>query len=155
MRFEIRSTQRAVPKAKLVYRSMDMAFAVEPQFAGFTSVVINDLNLEINQAGKVVQVWGYCPYPGWVKLKVLPPQADPSEVFVVNDEPFRSGVSLRVNPDRPWPILVDQTSGWVCLDSGEGVASAAEILSGVVLGLSDLKQLSAVYLKPEFLPPLQ
>jgi hypothetical protein len=116
---------------------------------------VNELSLEVDESGKLITVWGYCPYASWVTSKVTPPIADFGEVFVVSDEPVSRGVSQSVNPDRRWQVFVDRESGWVCLDSGHSTACSAEILPGVVLGLGADQRLASVYLKPKRLPELR
>jgi hypothetical protein len=138
----------------LIYRPEDFSFDVEPALGGFTSVVVNELSLEVDETGKLIKVWGYCPYPTWVKSTILPPRADLLEVFAISDERFLMGVSQSVNPDQRWPVLIDQQSGWVCLNSGSTTTSFAEVLPGAVLGLDDQQHLSAVYLRPRNLPQL-
>ena len=43
----------------LVYREEDYSFDIEPHDGfGFTSIMINDLQMEIDDDGKIVYVWG-------------------------------------------------------------------------------------------------
>jgi hypothetical protein len=138
----------------LIYRPRDFSFDVEPRLPGFTSVVVNDLSLEVDENGKVMKVWGYCPHVEWIRSRVLPGSADRLEVFAIGDQPFLRGVSQGVNSEC-WPVFVDQQSGWVCLDSGRVASSYAEILEGAILALDDRQQLAVVYLKPKRLPQIQ
>jgi hypothetical protein len=136
----------------LIYRPGEFSFDIEPQQGSFTSVIVNELNLEVDEHGKLISVWGYCPYLAWEKSTISPPHADRLEVFAVSDKPFLMGLSLSVDPGRRWPVFVDQQSGWVCLDSRRTAISYAEVLTGVVLGFDAHDQLAAIYLKPLELP---
>jgi hypothetical protein len=155
MRFRIGSRPSRLTDSVLVYRPDEFSFDVEPQLAGFTSVVVNELSLEVDETGKLIKVWGYCPHLAWAKSTVMPPRADRFEVFAISDERFLGGVSQSVNSDRRWPVLVDPQSGWVCLESGRTATSYAEVSTGVILGLDDDQQLAFVYLKPKRLPELR
>jgi hypothetical protein len=155
MRFRFGSRPDRLSGRQVVYRPNDLSFDVEPPQAGFTSVVVNELSLEVDESGRVTSVWGYCPYPAWARSKVTPPHADFLEVFAVSSEQFLRGVSQSVNLDERWPVFVDQQSGWVSLDSGRPATQLAEVLPGAVLGLDDNQQLAALYLKPDRLPQLR
>jgi hypothetical protein len=154
MRFRTGDYPRTSTDATLVYRPDDFAFDIEPPQDGFTSVVVNDLSLEVDPSGKLIKVWGYCPHVSWIKSKVAPPTAAALELFAISDEPFLPGVSQRVNTDERWPVMVDQQSGWVCLDSGRSATTCIQILSGAILCLDCDQKLTAVYLKPARLPKL-
>jgi hypothetical protein len=154
MRFRIGSHPRGSTDNTLVYRPEDFSFDVEPHLTGFASVLVNDLSLEVNETGKLIKVWGYCPHHAWTKSTVVPPSAKNLEVFAVSSERFLSGVSQSVNSDRRWPVYFDAQSGWVCLDSGRTATSYAEVLNGVIIGLDDHQQLAVVHLKPKSLPKL-
>ena len=155
MRFRIGSRPGRLNDGVLVYRSSDLAFDIEPSQGDFTSVVVNELSLEVDEWGKLIGIWGYCPHAAWAKSRVTPPRAELLEVFAVSDEPFSRGVSQSVNPDWRWPVFVDQQSGWVSLDSGRSAIDAAEVLPGVILSLDDDQRLAVVYLKPDRLPELR
>jgi hypothetical protein len=154
MRFRFGSSPSRLTDRVLIYRPAEFSFDVEPELGGFTSVVVNELSLEIDEAGKIIKAWGYCPHLAWVKATIVPPRADLREVTVISDETFLRGVSQSVNADRRWPVLVDEKLGWVCLDSGNTATSFAEIFPGLALGLDEGQRLSAIYLKPKCLPQL-
>ena len=46
----------------LIYRDEDYSFDVEPLYGtGESSIMINDLQLEIDHEGRVLYAWGLCP----------------------------------------------------------------------------------------------
>jgi hypothetical protein len=57
----------------LVYRPEDYSFDVEPHDGtGFTSIMINDLQLEIDDEGKIIYVWGLCPLIQYKETEEVP-----------------------------------------------------------------------------------
>jgi hypothetical protein len=59
MRFRVDYSTEASTNRVLVYRPEEFSFDMEPPPTGaFTSVLVDDLNLEIDADGKVLSVWG-------------------------------------------------------------------------------------------------
>lgn len=153
MRFRLEELRSDTPDDRqLVYRVDDLSFDVEPGQNGFTSILVNELSIEIEESGKISSVWGYCPYPSWIKSKIAPPSANRSSAFAIGDAPFLMGVSQKANTDGRWQVFVDWQSGWVSLDSGHQIKRSVEIFSGAILGLDCNQQLVTVYLRPDRLP---
>ena len=154
MRFRISLSAALSSNVELVYRPNDYAFAVEPQpNGGITSAVVNTLSLELDPTGKIIHVWGYCPYMGWKDGNLIPPTTQNAVEFFIPDSPLLRGVSISINDGRnPWPVFVDRSSGWVRVTSDRVAVSSAEIMQGVIVELTEDGSLSALWLKPKGLP---
>jgi hypothetical protein len=152
MRFQVVQPSGRIPNNMLVYRPEDYSFDVEPlPEETFTSVVVNDISLEVSSFGIIVSVWGLCSHLKWQPAKLTPPKATLGEVIVVRDDPFRRGVSIGVN-DEYWPVFADTESGWVKIVGNCKGAVFVEVLRGAILEIGSSEQLCAVWLKPEKLP---
>ena len=155
MKFRMVSRTSAIPNNMLVYRADEFSFDTEPApVAGFTSILVNDLNLEVDDAGRVISVWGVCPHMQWKRASLTPPVADVGEAFVISEAPLKRGVSTRINPQNRWSALADPTSGWICIKSENVPDSATEILSGVILGTSQGGDFYSIWLRPEHFPKM-
>jgi hypothetical protein len=99
-----KSTDR-IPNNSLVYRPEEYSFDVSPvPEGGISSVLFDDLNLELNNAGKVISVWGLCPHTRWKRAVLSPPQSSFGEIVFVSDSPPVAGISVRLNKDRFAPF---------------------------------------------------
>jgi hypothetical protein len=155
MKFRTVSRTDVVPNNILVYRTDEFSFDTEPApVAGLTSILVNDLNLEVDGAGRVISVWGVCPHTRWERASLAPPVADLGEAFVISEAPLSRGVSMRINPQNRWNTFADPTSGWVCIRGDNLCESAIKILPGIVLETSRGGDLCAVWLKPEHFPAM-
>jgi hypothetical protein len=151
MHFEVAFPANRITNNALVYRQDEYSFDVVPQRENFTSVLINDINLELNREGRVVQVWGYCPYMTWKPATLAPPQAEFGDVIFFPDSPLKGGVSTRLTRER-WPVFVDRSSGWVHVDGGCKAATAVKILTGVIVQVDLEGNLCGIWLSPPELP---
>jgi hypothetical protein len=138
----------------LVYRSDEYSFDVEPPSRnGSASVLVNDINLELDETGRVVSLWGLCPHTRWRPKKLVTPASIQGQAqFNGSDMPLRVGESVRLNKDA-WPVFVDTNSGWVSLDGGRTASRFIESLAHVLLGLDSNGDIVSLWLKPLKLPP--
>jgi hypothetical protein len=148
MHFEAIFPTSRIANSSLIYRANEYSFDVVPVPNGFTSVLVNDLNLEVDEHGRVVSVWGVCPYPAWNDTALSPPGAEFGDAIFVPDTPLQRGVSLRLNEERTWPVLADKSSGWVHIDGGCRNAKAIRILTGVILEIDKSGNLCGIWLRP-------
>lgn len=154
MKLKISVPVTGMPSGISVYRSAEYSFDVHPSSTGsFTSLLVNNLSLELNAEGKVISVWGLCPHVRWTSASLVPPEAEFAEVFVADPGSLVAGVSEHINGPGHWPVLVDRQTGWVCVRGSEG-AVAAKILNGVAIEIANTGELSALWLKPDQLPKL-
>jgi hypothetical protein len=155
MRFQVTNLEHRIPNNSLIYRPEDYSFAVTPVPDGsHTSVLFDDLNLELNAAGKVISIWGLCPHTRWKESVLIPPQAEFGEVIFVPDSPLARGISVQLNKEKYLTVLVDKTSGWIHVIGDGTVASNIKILDGIIFGLTQQGNLCEIWLKPEKLPDL-
>jgi hypothetical protein len=154
MKFQIVSRTSAIPNNKLIYRADEFSFDIEPTpIGGFTSILVNDLNLEVDDAGRVISLWGLCPYTQWKRSSLISPVADVGKAaYVTSQVPLKRGVSMRINPRQRWSIFADPGSGWVCVRSGNTPDFATEIFSGIILETSEGGDLCSIWLRPEHFP---
>lgn len=90
--------------ARLVYVTPDRAFDVVPTIGGgFTSLTINEVQIEVDDSGILLYVWGYCPRESWLssKLEIAKGKQSRGEWF---GEELAPGVSRELNPDSRWPV---------------------------------------------------
>jgi hypothetical protein len=154
MLFKITSKDTVVPNNSLVYRSDEYSFDVEPPMSGgSTSILINDLNLEIDYTGKLLFIWGLCPYLKWVKTELVQPKFTGGEIVFVPDDPPKKGVSIRLFEQKS--VFVDKKSGWVYIPLNDCEnTSSITIIQGVVIDIGVNGDLSAIWLRPNKLPLL-
>jgi hypothetical protein len=155
MKFRVDKAVRQLSNSILVYKPDEFSFDFEPgENRWFTSVLIDDVSLEVDESGKIRAVWGLCPHSRWIKTKLSPPDAELRDVYVLPDEPFSSGVSVRLNRKRYLPVYVDSASGWVHIPGEQTPTSSISPLRDVILELTDQDEFGSLWLKPERLPPL-
>lgn len=142
--------------ASLIYRPDEYSFDTKPAPAvTHTSILVNDLNLELDPSGKVVSIWGLCPHTGWQAKTLMPPvEAQPGSVLVLSNRDLCTGVSVRLNPAKRFTTYVDSASGWIQVQGESAAADSVIIIPGVILELDRQGGLSSLWLKPERLPPL-
>jgi len=148
MRFRMALSTIQKHSQVLVYRPEEFSFDVEPvQSGGFTSILINDLNLEVDAVGRIISVWGLCPHTRWIEANVSPPDAAFQDVFVSNVQLFQ-GISLQLDHALCSPVYVDPLSGWIRIQSQVPGAHSATLLPGVIFEMSDQGQFSSLWLLP-------
>lgn len=135
---------------KLLYIQQDYAFSFSPKSgSGITSLVIDTLQLTIDKKGRVLNVWGYCPYQSWQLSEISPPNYIRGSLSVELEE-ITPGVSEQIAELGEWKILVNSSTGWVCIGEEESSPSsqAIEFASNSVAVL-EKNCLKAVWLHPE------
>jgi hypothetical protein len=150
MQFQIARGVQQIPQRDLLYRSKEYSFDMEPPPArNFTSVLIDDLNVEIDDSGRVVSIWGICPYTRWKDATLMPPSADVGTLFVNRGSPLARGVSVQVNRDKYLPTFVDRHSGWIKIEARKAPGSAVMVFPGVIFEIDDHGDFCALWLKPK------
>lgn len=149
MRFQVARGVQQVPQRELLYRRKEYSFDMEPPpTQNFTSVLIDDLNIEIDDSGRVVSVWGVCPYTRWKEATLIPPSADVGTLYVNSGSPIARGVSAQVNRDKYLPTFVDRKSGWIKIEAKKAPASAVKVFPGVIFEIDEHGDFCALWLKP-------
>ena len=151
MRFEASNAAAGMPSGALIYRADEYSFDTEPAAIGaFTSATIDYLSLELDSHGKIVSVWGLCPHNRWIGASLTVPMAEHGDIVLVPDSPLVPGGSMGIG--SKWPVLVDRSSGWVCVRGDPAAYTATNILPGVIVELSRQGDIASVWLKPQSLP---
>ncbi len=137
----------------LVYRDEDYAFDREPHDGtGFTSIMINDLQLEIDEEGKIIYVWGLCPLILHEETNEVPSEYKACSLVALLNRPPVPGISYRLNEDERWPIYINKKKGWVCLGNPETKNKQLIEFAPNCVATMDGQELIAVWLHPEKLP---
>ncbi len=140
----------------LVYRSEDYSFDIEPlDGSGDTSIMINELQLEIDHEGKIMYAWGYCPLAKHEETNEFPHGYKRHSLVASLDKPLVPGISFRLNEDRRWPIYINKKKGWVCLGNPNTKDKQLIEFAPNCIATMDGKELIAVWLHPENLPDLK
>lgn len=137
----------------LVYRPEDYSFDREPHNGtGFTSIMINDLQLEIDEEGKIIYVWGLCPLVKYKETNEVPKKYRVQSLVAALDKPPVPGVSYRLNEDTRWPIYINKKTGWVCI--GNPKTKDKQLIEFVpnCVATMEGQELIAVWLHPKKLP---
>lgn len=137
----------------LVYRNKDYSFDREPHDgSGFTSIMINDLQLEIDDEGKIIYVWGLCPLIEYKETEEAPLGYQAHSLVALLAPPPIPGISYRLNEDNRWPIYINKKKGWVCL--GNPKTKGKQLIEFVpnCIATMDGREIIAVWLHPKDLP---
>lgn len=154
MRFEFNPNEEIL-NVLVIYRPQEGSFDVETPHASlpsaFTSVQVNELQLQLDEQGRVLYADGYCPHFGWCETQATPPSTHRAALFV-KDVDFVAGVSVALSTSR-WPVSVNRKMGWVCIGEQRPSAScsAIEFATGCI-ALVDGGSLKSIWLKPKALP---
>jgi len=137
----------------LVYRAEDYSFDIEPlEGTGDASIMINDLQLEIDYEGKIMYVWGLCPLVKYEKTNEFPSAYQIGRLVAVLDTPPTLGVSYRLNENHRWPIYINKKKGWVCLGNPKIKDMCLIEFAPSCIATMDKEELVAVWLHPKKLP---
>jgi hypothetical protein len=134
----------------LIYREEDYSFDREPHDdTGFTSILINDLQLEIDEHGLIQYVWGLCPLIKFTETDRFPISYESHPLLALLEESPTPGISIRINENERWPIYVNKIKGWVCIGNPKASGSYIEFVPNCVAVL-DKQEIITVWLKPKF-----
>ena len=152
MKFRIENKQEK-QNFELVYRKDEYSFDIEPQDGSdHSSIMINELQLEIDHIGKISYVWGYCPLINYSETKEYPQNYCRNDLVVLLDEPPIPGVSHRLNKDKRWLIYINKKQGWVCIGTSEiGQNKLIEFAPNCIASFDKEMQFEAIWLKPRYL----
>jgi hypothetical protein len=106
-------------RGTLVYREDEYSFDTEPRSEnGVASLLLNDVQLEVDEEGRVLYVWGLCAHTAWAETDTEAPPAQPG-VLRAAGITLAAGISKRINNNDPWPATVNRRGRWVCLGDPE------------------------------------
>ena len=138
----------------LLYVESDYSFDFEPHSnGGGASILIHDINLEIDEDGNVLYVWGLAPKIAWEDTDKLPPSFIQAGIQCVLDKVI-CGVSIRINDVGSWPMFFNKANKWFFI--GEDINYTGfeqiEFTQNCVANLSDSGELKGLWLRPKFTP---
>jgi hypothetical protein len=133
---------------RLVYRRSEHSLDVEPKPArGVTSLLVNDIQIEVDEDGRLVFVWGLCPQESWTTAKVQPPEASTGRLLFVGGT-IVPGVSKRLNAGKRWTVFHDPTTRWLCVGEQSGEGELVAFAPGAVAKLNG-GEMTALWLQPD------
>ncbi len=155
MKFIILPEDHKAKNASLTYSKEWGSFGTEPLSAldvGGSSILINDLQLEIDDEGKILYVWGYCPLIRYEKTNETPEHYICHGLQVILDKEIIPGISTRLNEGNPWPRYINPKTGWVCI--GNPVTQHTSMIEFAPDSIATMQgdQIIAVWLHPKWEP---
>lgn len=133
---------------RLVYRRSEHSLDVEPRPGrGVTSLLVNDVQIEIDEDGRLLYVWGLCPHESWSPVTLNVPAAIPGRLQYIGGEVV-PGVSKRLNTDKRWVIGHDPSSHWLCIGDESARGEVIAFAPGAVAVLRE-EELEALWLHPD------
>lgn len=140
-------------KAHLIYIEEDFSFDIEPhEGTGFTSIMVNDLQLEIDDVGKIIYVWGLCPLIMHEKTKEFPKNYTSNSLVALLDNNFTPGVSYRLNESERWPIYINKKEGWICIGNPQIKGKQMIEFALNCVAVLENQKITAIWLKPKKFP---
>ncbi len=143
------------PNFSLVYREEDYSFDIEPHDgSGFTSIMINDLLLEIDDEGKIIYVWGLCPLIEYEETNGIPKNYESNSLVALLDKPPIPGISYRINEKERWLIYINKKKGWVCIGNPKVLGEQSIEFVPNCVAVLDKQEIVSIWLKPKNLANL-
>lgn len=137
----------------LVYRDEEYSFDIDPyENEGFTSILVNDLQLEINDQGEVLYVWGYCPLINYEETTAFPKKIQKKSLFAILVPPPIPGVSYKLNENERWNIYINKKKGWICLGNPKTKNVQMVEFSPHCVATLENQEIIAIWLHPFALP---
>jgi hypothetical protein len=152
MKFLVQERQKN-QNFSLVYRKEDYSFDTEPlDGSGFTSIMINDLQLEIDDEGRIIYVWGLCPLINHEETNEMPESYQSNSLVAVLASPPIPGISYRLNERDRWKIYINKKRGWVCIGNPKTKNRQLIEFAPNCIATMDGQELIAIWLHPKKLP---
>lgn len=155
MHFEIQPDAK-FSDVSVVYTTDEYSFGVRPESDRvpntISSIMINNVQLQMDEHGRIFYVDGYCYHGRWLEADICPPPATRGALIVTGLQ-IAPGVSVRLTPVGAWPVSVNRKTGWVCIGEHQSKPSwqAVEFARGSIAALEN-GTLESVWLKPLQLP---
>lgn len=145
----------------LIYDEEEYSFSIEPFKVGndFASIAIGTLQLEINDEGRVMYLWGYYPLRNWKETDGAPEKYENKDLIAVLDKSPVPGVSINLCKkgteldDNSWSTYINKKRGWICIGSPEvKEKKLIQFSPGCVAALDQSNEMVAVWLQPVEFP---
>lgn len=131
----------------LIYRASEQSFDVVPQpKTGIASLLVNDIQIDIDEDGRLLFVWGLCSRNSWTEMALTVPTATLGQLRYIDDS-IVPGASKRINSNERWPVSYDPSSRFLCI--GDNVSSGeATVFAPGAIAILKTKELVALWLHP-------
>jgi len=137
----------------LVYRKEDYSFDIEPLVeSGDASILINELQLEIDYNGKIMYAWGYCPLINHKETREFPKDYKKHSLLALLDKSVSPGISYVLNEDCRWQVYFNKREGWICLGNPNTKHKQLIEFAPNCIATMEGKEIIAIWLHPERLP---
>lgn len=139
----------------LIYCEEEYSFDTERHNDnGCTSIMINDLQLEIDEDGKVLYVWGLCPLIKYKDINAIPVNYHSNALIALLDKSPVPGISYKLNALERWPIYINKQIGWICI--GDPILDGKQLVEFAPKCIAALanQEITAIWLQPKQLPSL-
>lgn len=155
MKFLVQKDSKTDRRFSLVYREEDYSFDIEPLiYNGYTSIMVNDLQLEIDDEGKIVYVWGLCPLIKHQETDKAPKNYGSANLIALLNKPPIPGISYRLNENERWPIHINKQKGWVCIGNPNCFGEQRVEFVNDCIAILEQQEIVTIWLKPKILPQL-
>jgi len=102
-------------KGTLFYEKEEFSLNTEPFYEnGFSSLLINDIQLEIDEDSVLLYIWGFCPLQQAKEIDSFPSYYETRQISVLTETPLIAGISKRINHAR-WDIFYNKANDWICI----------------------------------------
>ncbi len=133
---------------RLLYRRSDYSFDVEPKpTGGVAPLLLNHIQIEIDEDGRLIYVWGLCPQESWASANIEPCKAVVGRLRY-EGRAVVPGVSRRLNAGKPWMVSHDPVSRWLCVGDHSSEGEPVAFAPGAVAMLN-CGEIRALWLRPE------
>lgn len=117
------------------------------QTENYGSILINDLQIEVDHEGLLLYTWGYCPHSNWKDMDAMFPNVINKKRLCIEKWSNPPGVSIRCNVNK-WTVKANRSTGWICLGPHDSAGEAIYFAPGSV-AILDKYEIRALWLRPD------
>lgn len=150
MRF-IKIEDKIDNKLFLVYREEDYSFDTISHPESYTSLTINDLQIEINEEGRLLYVWGFCPLIVFSEISVSPTNYSSHMLVAILTRTPIPGISIPINEIESWPLHWNKKEGWICIGKPVTNLPMIEFAPNCIAALDTKEELVGIWLRPQYI----
>lgn len=129
------------------YTKGEYSFESIPRYSADISLLIDYLELCFDSNTKRLRrICGMCAHTAWIDKKLTPPLCSYGSLMLKKD--IKSGDVIRISENQN--VYYDKNSGWVCIGEYDSEKSrSVGVSQSIIVSLED-NNISAVWLRPEF-----
>lgn len=139
-------------KNETIYRRSEYSLDSIPKPSGGSATcLINDIQLELDDTGIVLFLWGLFPPPEKCQSTVFEPlKVERRAIAIGNEIEWSSGIAKRYN-DSPWSFFFDSRNGWlgVCSELPSQRTDFVEFIPRCIATFNAAK-LTGIWIQPIF-----